>query len=127
MSDFTAQELEALLRLKRMREAGYFESKGSVPMPEIVADGEGPDDGWLPDYKYPEYAHEYEDKEREAFTRIAGAKKPSFCEYCGETLHCLACRGAGLGHHCQTCGQKDNSVGYCPSCSGEGAHGQTAG
>ena len=40
MSDFGTDELSALTRLKRMREGGYFESEGSVPMPEIVADGD---------------------------------------------------------------------------------------
>ena len=40
MADFGTDELSALTRLKRMREGGYFESEGSVPMPEIVADGD---------------------------------------------------------------------------------------
>ena len=39
MADFGVDELRDLTRLKKMREGGYFESNGSVPMPEIVADG----------------------------------------------------------------------------------------
>ena len=39
MADFGTDELHDLTRLKKMREGGYFESEGSVPMPEIVADG----------------------------------------------------------------------------------------
>jgi len=39
VADFGVDELRDLTRLKKMREGGYFESNGSVPMPEIVADG----------------------------------------------------------------------------------------
>ncbi|KKK49403.1 hypothetical protein LCGC14_3135410, partial [marine sediment metagenome] len=39
MTEFGADEIRDLTRLKNMREGGYFESEGSVPMPEIVADG----------------------------------------------------------------------------------------
>lgn len=39
MTEFGADEIRDFTKLKRLREAGYFESEGSVPMPEIVADG----------------------------------------------------------------------------------------
>ncbi|KKL59208.1 hypothetical protein LCGC14_2217640, partial [marine sediment metagenome] len=32
MADFGVDELRDLTRLKKMREGGYFESEGSVPM-----------------------------------------------------------------------------------------------
>ena len=59
MSDFGADEIRDFTKLKRLREAGYFESKGSVPIPEIVADGEGPDDGWLPGRRVATHARKY--------------------------------------------------------------------
>ena len=56
MVNFTSGEIANLLRMKAMREGGYYETDGSVPVPEIAADGEGPDDGWLPK---PTYGYEY--------------------------------------------------------------------
>lgn len=47
MAEFEAGELEDFTRMRDMRDAGYYEAEGSVPMPDIEADGEGPDDGWL--------------------------------------------------------------------------------
>jgi len=40
MSDFGTDELKDFTRLKRMREGGYFESDGSVPMPEFTGPNE---------------------------------------------------------------------------------------
>ncbi len=39
MTEFAADELRDFIRMRDMRAAGYYESEGSVPMPEIVADG----------------------------------------------------------------------------------------
>ena len=36
-----------LMMLKRAREAGYFDEEPTEKMPEVTADGHGPDDGWL--------------------------------------------------------------------------------
>jgi len=38
---------ERLESLKRAREAGYFDEEPTEKMPEVMADGYGPDDGWL--------------------------------------------------------------------------------
>ena len=36
MAEFAADEIRDFTKLKRLREAGYFESEGSVPMPEFT-------------------------------------------------------------------------------------------
>ena len=113
MTDFGADELRDFMRLRRMREGGYFESEGSVPMPEIVADGEGPDDGWLP----------------------GQAEQTFHCSVCkaaiGEPTHCSDCffiesendapapRPMGVTqYYCQDCGQKEDATGRCSNCWG---------
>ena len=40
MTDFSTDETCDFTRLKKMREAGYFESEGSVPMPEFTGPSE---------------------------------------------------------------------------------------
>ena len=78
MSDFGVDELDALTRLKKMREGGYFESEGSVPMPEIVADGEEPALADLLGSRRPVHEFDYRDTERRALQSY-GAQTSLFC------------------------------------------------
>ncbi|KKM85528.1 hypothetical protein LCGC14_1288180 [marine sediment metagenome] len=121
MVDFTSRELANILRMKAMREGGYYEADGSVEVPEIVADGEGPDDGWLPgrplrcDGTSPQGAQRLHEAVMNTESGCAAPPdNPTFCTDCG------VCMGGGPGSYCQgycqACGQKEDVAGRCPSC-----------
>ena len=87
MSEFDADEIRDFTKLKRLREAGYFQSNGSVPMPEIMADGEGPDDGWLgSSTDFGGMTIEAADRRQHQWERTAHARK-----YAHTNMFCTNC------------------------------------
>ena len=93
MTEFGADEIRDFTKLKRLREAGYYESEGSVPMPEIVADGEK------------EALHDLLD------ARIA----PHARKYVHTTLDCFHCQRSTVHRQVATF-NTGNPVFHCATC-----------
>lgn len=110
MADFGTDELRDLTRLKKMREGGYFESEGSVPMPEIVADGEEPALADLLAARRPVHKFDYRDTERRALQSYGAQRAAQTNLFCNKQCQRLTQHGQVATYntgepvfHCNIC------------------------
>ncbi|KKL84584.1 hypothetical protein LCGC14_1963210 [marine sediment metagenome] len=110
MTEFSADEIRDFTKLKRLREAGYFESEGSVPMPEIITDGEEPALADLLDARRPVYEFDYRDAERRALQSQGARRAAQTTMFCAKACQRMTQHGMVATYdtgdpvfHCNIC------------------------